>query len=62
VREVLAARKDLAAKFADLEKKYDAQFRTHDAHFRVVFEAIQALMEPSSPSERRQIGFGREKD
>jgi hypothetical protein len=62
VREVLSTHKDLAARLAELEKKYDAQFRTHDAHFRVVFEAIQELMDPSPPPERRRIGFGLGKD
>jgi hypothetical protein len=49
LREMLASHKQLAKKFTELEKKYDAQFR-------VVFEAIHALMaEPEQP--KRKIGF-----
>ena len=49
LREMLAAHKRLAGKLAELEKKYDSQFR-------LVYEAINALMaEPEKP--RRHIGF-----
>jgi hypothetical protein len=49
LREMLAAHKRLAGKLAELEKKYDSQFR-------LVYEAINALMaEPEKP--RRPIGF-----
>jgi hypothetical protein len=52
LREMLAGNRDLARKLVELEKKYDAQFR-------VVFEAIRELMEPSVPlPKRRPIGFG----
>lgn len=40
VRELLATHKDLAQKLAELEKKYDAQFK-------VIFDAIRQLMEPA---------------
>jgi hypothetical protein len=53
LREFLATHKELAAKLAELEKKYDAQFK-------VVFEAIRQLMTPSEPPPeppRKQIGF-----
>ena len=57
LRELLATHKDLARKLEELEKKYDAKFR-------VVFDAIRALMAPlhapeSGPPEkpRRSIGF-----
>ena len=49
LRCILASHKDLARKLADLEKKYDAQFR-------VVFDAIRQLMTSPAPP-RRQIGF-----
>jgi phage regulator Rha-like protein len=49
LREILAAHKDLARKLAELERKYDAQFK-------VVFDAIRQLMSPP-PSRRRTIGF-----
>jgi len=49
LREMIASNKGLARRLAELEKKYDAQFR-------VVFDAIRELMaEPESRS--RRIGF-----
>jgi hypothetical protein len=49
LRKMLSSHVDLARKLVALEKKYDAQFR-------VVFEAIRALMaEPEKPE--RKIGF-----
>ena len=54
LRQMLATNKDLARKLADMEKKYDAQFK-------VVFDAIRQLMSPAVP-RKGKIGFGREKD
>jgi len=48
LRRLLASHEDLARKLAELERKYDAQFR-------VVFDAIRPLMAPSEKS-RRSIG------
>ena len=49
LREILTAHKDLANKLAELENKYDSQFK-------IVFDAIRALMdEPEKP--KRTIGF-----
>jgi hypothetical protein len=50
LREILATHKDLARKLEKLEKKYDAQFK-------VVFDAIRQLMQPTPPPPRRRIGF-----
>jgi hypothetical protein len=50
IREMLATHKDLAEKLYALEKKYDSQFK-------VVFQAIRALMNPEEPPKERQIGF-----
>ena len=50
LRTLLASHEGLARKLADLEKKYDA-------NFRVVFDAIRQLMTPPEPL-RRPIGFG----
>jgi hypothetical protein len=50
LRTLLASHEGLARKLADLEKKYDA-------NFKVVFDAIRQLMTPPEPS-RRPIGFG----
>jgi ORF6N domain len=49
LREMLLSNADLARKLADLENKYDAQFK-------VVFDAIRELMLPPDPP-RRRIGF-----
>ena len=49
LRQMLASHADLARKLADLEKRYDAQFR-------VVFDAIRQLMKPPDPQHER-IGF-----
>ncbi len=50
LRELLATHKDLAQKLEQIEKKYDAQFK-------VVFDAIRKLMEPSQPSGPHRMGF-----
>ncbi|MBI5595079.1 MAG: ORF6N domain-containing protein [Elusimicrobia bacterium] len=50
LRQVLSAHKGLARKLAELEKKYDGQFR-------VVFEAIRKLMESPPVPARPRIGF-----
>jgi hypothetical protein len=49
LREIMSTHKDLAKRLADLEKKYDGQFK-------IVFEAIRQLIEqPEQP--KRKIGF-----
>lgn len=50
LRRMVATHADLARKLAELEKKYDKQFR-------VVFEAIQELMDPMTTHEKAPIGF-----
>jgi len=49
LRQLLATHKDLARKFAALERKYDRRFG-------VIFQAIKQLMEPPGRPTRR-IGF-----
>ena len=51
LRQILASHKELARRLDELEKKYDAQFKS-------VFEAIRQLMTPPEPP-RRRIGFHR---
>lgn len=51
LREMLASHAELAQKLAELEQKYDAQFK-------VVFDAIRQLMAPPSRTQR-SIGFER---
>lgn len=49
LRQMVASNQELARKVEELERKYDAQFK-------VVFDAIKALMKPPE-SKRNQIGF-----
>lgn len=49
LREMLLSNAELARKLADLEKKYDAQFK-------IVFDAIRQLMAPPKTPKRR-IGY-----
>ncbi len=49
MREVLATHKELVQRLDEMEGKYDRQFK-------VVFEAIRALMEPPK-IPRRRIGY-----
>jgi hypothetical protein len=49
LRQMLASNAQLARKLADLERKYDAQFK-------VVFDAIRQLMAPPN-LKKRKIGF-----
>lgn len=50
LREMLATHKDLARKLAEMEKRYDAQFKA-------VFDAIRELMKPPTAPAGRRIGF-----
>jgi hypothetical protein len=49
-RRLLLTHKDLRRKIEEMEKKYDAQFK-------VVFEALKKLLEPSVSEKRKIIGF-----
>lgn len=49
LRQMLGAHKDLRRKLAELEKKYDDQFK-------IVFEAIAELMAPPEETPKK-IGF-----
>jgi hypothetical protein len=49
LRQMLASHKDLARKIEEMEKNYAAQFK-------VVFDALRALMAPPAPNQRR-VGF-----
>jgi hypothetical protein len=49
LREILATHEELRQKIEQMEKKYDGQFK-------VVFEAIRALMAPPT-KPKRKIGF-----
>jgi hypothetical protein len=49
LREIMASNKDLARRLDDLEKKYDGQFK-------IVFDALRALIAPPM-KPKRKIGF-----
>jgi len=53
LREAMASHRDLASKLDALERRYDRQFK-------VVFDAIRALM-PRLTKTSRRIGFRPEK-
>lgn len=50
LRRMIASNKELAQKLAQLEKKYDTQFK-------MVFDAIRELMAPPPVPPKRHIGF-----
>jgi hypothetical protein len=52
LRQILTSNAELARRLAELENKYDRQFK-------VVFDAIRELMEPPSLNLRPPIGFVR---
>ncbi len=52
LRRMISTHKDLARKLADLEKKYDSQFK-------VVFDALRNLISEPEPKEKK-IGFIKE--
>lgn len=54
LRRILTEHADLAARLDRLEQQYDEQFR-------IVFDAIRALMAPPDPPEPKRIGFIRER-
>ena len=56
LREILSTHKELAHKFAELERKIEK----HEHEIQAVFDAIRKLMIPSPPSPappKRRIGF-----
>jgi hypothetical protein len=50
LRQLIGSHADLARKLAELESKYDDQFRA-------VFDAIRELMSPAMPRGSREMGF-----
>lgn len=50
LRQMLSSHADLARKLAEVERKYDAQFKA-------VFDAIRDLTAPPEPPRKRRIGF-----
>ena len=50
LRGMLAAHKEFARQLAEMEKKYDGQFKA-------VFDAIQELANPPEPPSKGRVGF-----
>ena len=50
LRSLILSHEHLARKLAELEQRYDNQFR-------VVFDAIRAIMLPKDPPKKRRLGF-----
>lgn len=55
LREVLATHKELAAKFAELERKVAG----HDEAIRSIVTAIRELMKPPPEPPKERMGFRR---
>ena len=53
LREQLLANRELGRKFAELEKRMDAQ----DESIAALFEAIRRLLESPTEAEKKEIGF-----
>jgi hypothetical protein len=51
LRGFISSNQELARKLAELEQRYDRQFKG-------VFDAIRELMSPAEPPKKRRIGFG----
>jgi hypothetical protein len=52
LRQILSSHKELASKFAELERKYEG----HDIEIKQIFEAIRQLMSPPV-KKKNKIGF-----
>ncbi len=50
LREIVSEHQELQQRLDDLEKKYDA-------HFKTVFSAVKELMKPTPKEKSRKIGF-----
>jgi hypothetical protein len=53
LRETMATNRELACKFAELEKRVG----THDEQIQGILEAIRQLLAPPAPKPGREIGF-----
>ena len=57
LRKILATHEDLRRKIEDLESKFEDRGREYDTQFKIVFDAIKALIEPPPEKPKRKIGF-----
>ncbi len=55
LRNLIANNSELMLRLDDLERRYDRQFK-------IVFEAIRKIVALPIPSNKRSIGFGRDKN
>ncbi|MFZ3089763.1 MAG: ORF6N domain-containing protein [Nitrospirota bacterium] len=53
LREMLSTSKELAYKFAELERKIER----HDEEIKAIFDAIRQLMAPPPETKKKKIGF-----
>jgi hypothetical protein len=53
LREMVAGNVQLAAKFAELERRLDS----HDDSIVALFAALKRLLDPTGPKKTREIGF-----
>jgi hypothetical protein len=53
LREIMATNRELARRFAELEKRVGS----HDAQIQGILEAIRQLLAPPAPKPGREIGF-----
>ncbi len=58
LREMLATQKEFATRLEELEKKFAEQ----DENFKLVFQHIRQLMQPTPVSPKRRIGFASDQD
>jgi hypothetical protein len=49
LRDLLASNKELARRFADLEKRLESKLATHDQTIADILDAIRQLMTPPDP-------------
>ena len=56
LRDLLSSNKELAQRFADLERRLERKLSTHDQAIAGILDAIRQLMTPPDPP-KRPIGF-----
>lgn len=56
-RRYVEKHKDLADELKKLKRQLGAKFSEYDEQFRIVFEAINQLINPPQDKKRRRIGF-----
>jgi hypothetical protein len=57
LRDLLASNKELAKRFAELERRLERRLHDHDRAIADILDAIRQLMAPSPGSPKRRIGF-----